>query len=251
MPPLNDILIVTAVVLVGLAPMTASFLQCWADRARINPIGGVPQGRSGCDSCEATLGPLDLVPILSWLWNRGHARCCGASLHPTLLYSELCILFVAIWGFLVVPLALAVPTLILASGLQAVVLLTGPQPKAARNFAAGLTVVGLGVAALLMEDRLLIHAGGTLLALAIWLTARLQRIIATDALFLLLPAGAFTGFAGLAFTGFFAIPLAIGFQMLKPYAYPPEFRRAVMRGESVVFGLAGSLWLVWLYVIAN
>lgn len=250
MPPLNDILIVTAVILVALAPMTASFLQCWADRARLDGGGGVPQGRSYCDSCGKTLGAVDLVPILSWLWNRGRARCCGEALHPTLLYSELIILMVAIWGFLVVPLRLAVPTLILASGLQAIVLLTGPQPKAARGFAGALTVAGLLVAAFLLQDRLLIHAGATLLGLALWLTARLQRAVATDALFLLLPAGAFTGFAGLALTGFIAIPVALAFQALKPVFYPAELRRSVMPGESVVFGLATAIWIVWLYFVA-
>ena len=248
MPPINDILIVTTVILVAFAPMNASLFQCWADRARAGG-GGIPQGRSYCDSCGKTLGAVDLVPILSWLWNRGRARCCGESLHPTLLYSELLVLFVAIWGAVVAPLSLAIPTVLLASGLQAVVLLTGPEPRAARAFAAALTVMGLLVAAFLLEDRLLIHAGATLLGLALWVMARMQKTIAPDALFLLAPAGAFTGFAGLALTGFLSIPAALAFQALKPRFYPTDRRRPVMPAEAVVFGLASAFWLVWLYFV--
>ena len=246
MPPLQDLLLVTTLVLVALAPMHASFLQCWADRAR-EGASGAPQGRSHCDSCDKTLGAIDLVPILSWLWNRGKSRCCGQPLHPTLLYSELLVLIVAIWGALAVPLTFAIPTVLLVSGLQAVVLLTGPSPKVARNFAAALTVMGLAVTMLLLPGHLLPHAGATLLGLALCLAARMQKIIAPDALFLLAPAGAFTGFGGLALICFIGIPAAVAFRALKPYFYPADRRRPVMPAEAVVFGLASASWLVWLY----
>jgi leader peptidase (prepilin peptidase)/N-methyltransferase len=227
--------------------MTASFLQCWAGRARDIQGSGVPKGRSACDTCGKTLSARDLIPIIGWIVNKGRARCCGAALHPTLIYCEVLILLVSLWGILVVPWALAVPTLVLASGLQAVVLLTGPEPKAARGFAAGLVVLGLAITALVFEDRLLIHAGATLLGLVLWLAARLQRTLATDALFLLLPAGAFLGFQGLAIACFVAIPIALAFRTLKPLFYPSELRRPVMPGEAVVFGLAAAVWIVWLY----
>ena len=249
MPPVHDLLLVTTVILVALAPMNASFLQCWADRARAGHPN-LPHGRSHCDACGRTLSAIDLVPILSWLWNRGRARCCGERLHPTLLYAELLILLVAAWGALVAPWPLKIPTVLLASGLQAVVLLTGPHPKAARSFAGALTVLGLGVTAFLLDAPLAVHAGATLLGLALWVAARLQRAVAPDALFLLLPAGAFTGFAGLALTGFIAIPLALGYRAVKPLAYPATLRRPVMPAEAVVMGLAAALWLVWLSFVA-
>jgi len=75
----------------------------------------------------------------------------------------------------------------------------------------------------------------------------MQRAATNDALFLLLPAGAFTGFAGLALTGFLAIPAALAFRFGKPLLYAESHRRPVMPGEAVVFGLAASLWCVWLY----
>ena len=39
-------------------------------------------GRSACDSCHATLGPLDLIPLLSWIIQRGKCRRCGARIDP-------------------------------------------------------------------------------------------------------------------------------------------------------------------------
>ncbi len=245
--PLYDLLLVTTAILVVLAPMHASFLQCWADRAREGDTCGAPQGRSHCDSCGKTLASVDLVPILGWLWNRGRARCCGAPLHPTLLYSELLILLVAIWGAVVVPVQFAIPTVFLASGLQAVVLLTGPCPKVARMFAAALAVMGLAVTMVLLPGYLLTHAGATLLGLALWLAARMQRAVAPDALFLLAPAGAFTGFLGLALICFIGIPAALLFRVAKPLFYPADRRRPVMPAEAVVFGLAAAIWVVWLY----
>ena len=43
---------------------------------------GVMRGRSACDSCGRTLGPRDLVPMLSALASRGQCRSCGARIDP-------------------------------------------------------------------------------------------------------------------------------------------------------------------------
>lgn len=43
---------------------------------------GVMRGRSACDSCGRTLGPRDLVPMLSALASRGRCRSCGARIDP-------------------------------------------------------------------------------------------------------------------------------------------------------------------------
>lgn len=46
-------------------------------------------GRSVCDSCSAPLGPRDLVPILSFLFQRGRCRTCGARIDQRHLGVEL------------------------------------------------------------------------------------------------------------------------------------------------------------------
>jgi prepilin signal peptidase PulO-like enzyme (type II secretory pathway) len=37
-------------------------------------------GRSMCQNCKHVLGPLDLVPVFSWLFLRGKCRYCGAKI---------------------------------------------------------------------------------------------------------------------------------------------------------------------------
>jgi len=39
-------------------------------------------GRSECDHCQAVLGPLDLVPLLSAAMLRGRCRRCGGAIDP-------------------------------------------------------------------------------------------------------------------------------------------------------------------------
>ena len=42
----------------------------------------VVRPRSRCPRCERVLGPLDLVPVLSWLALRGRCRSCGSAISP-------------------------------------------------------------------------------------------------------------------------------------------------------------------------
>jgi len=42
----------------------------------------VARGRSACDHCGATLGPGRLVPLLSYVAQRGRAACCGGRIDP-------------------------------------------------------------------------------------------------------------------------------------------------------------------------
>lgn len=45
-----------------------------AKRAKVNL--SITQGRSVCPSCKHILGPLDLIPVVSWLLLRGKCRYC-------------------------------------------------------------------------------------------------------------------------------------------------------------------------------
>lgn len=66
-------LVLAFVGLLGL--VMGSFLNCLAWRW----VNGesVLNGRSHCTSCGHVLGPLDLVPVLSWVLSRGRCRYCG------------------------------------------------------------------------------------------------------------------------------------------------------------------------------
>ncbi len=55
----------------------------------------VPRGlsivtpRSHCTACDHTLGARDLVPLFSYLYQRGRCRYCGVKIHPRYLLIEL------------------------------------------------------------------------------------------------------------------------------------------------------------------
>ena len=69
-----------------LGTVMASFLGCmgW----RICKGESVLRGRSHCDSCGHILGAHDLIPILSYLINKGRCRHCGATIPKINLYGE-------------------------------------------------------------------------------------------------------------------------------------------------------------------
>ncbi|EZP55325.1 prepilin peptidase [Sphingomonas sp. RIT328] len=76
-----------ALALGGLGAIFGSFIAALVIRW---PAGrSVLQGRSACDACERTLSPLELVPIVSFLAQRGRCRACGARIEPTHLWIEL------------------------------------------------------------------------------------------------------------------------------------------------------------------
>lgn len=90
-----------------LGTVFASFLTCmgW----RMCKGESVLRGRSHCDSCGHILGTRDLIPILSYLLNKGRCRHCGAQISRMNLYGELGmgILFATFTYFIgeVIPLA--------------------------------------------------------------------------------------------------------------------------------------------------
>lgn len=45
--------------------------------------------RSICDYCGKTLGVLDLVPVLSYIYRRGKSKCCDRELSPAYPVVEL------------------------------------------------------------------------------------------------------------------------------------------------------------------
>lgn len=80
----------------GLGLIVGSFLSALTWRL---PRGAsVAHGRSACPACGATLGPRDLVPVLSWLAARGHCRHCAAAISPRypLIEAATALLFVLI-----------------------------------------------------------------------------------------------------------------------------------------------------------
>lgn len=86
------------VLLAVLGAMVGSFLATLVVRW---PAGrSVAAGRSACDGCGRTLGPRDLVPLVSYVWARGRCRACGARIDAAHPWVELaCLLVGASAGF--------------------------------------------------------------------------------------------------------------------------------------------------------
>jgi leader peptidase (prepilin peptidase)/N-methyltransferase len=71
---------------------------------------GAIAGRSRCDSCGVVLGPLELIPIVSWLLRRGRCRACGAAIDTRHLALELGAAMIGAVAALAHPLPLALVT---------------------------------------------------------------------------------------------------------------------------------------------
>lgn len=74
--------------------------------------------RSHCPHCYQTLGPLQLLPVISWLWQRGCCSYCGKAIalrYPLieLLHGALFALFAWLWPSPVTALALCLFTSLL------------------------------------------------------------------------------------------------------------------------------------------
>lgn len=247
MPPLNDILLVATAILVVMAPMTASFLQCWADRAR-GGAPGMPNGRSYCDSCGKTLGAIDLVPVLSWLWNRGRARCCGERLSPALLWPEAGALICALWGAWVSSLPLAIVSVGLVWALQVIILMHQARPDVAQGVVGLLTLTALGLAAGGLTAPLWWHLAGVAAGLAGIAVCRASAAFRpfSDASTVLVAAGAFLGVPLLCISVLLGTGLAAAFWVIAPKVglHQPDWPHAA------VFGISAGFWLTWLYGVA-
>ncbi len=112
-----DLFIGSVVTVLGLVMGSAVTALSW----RLPRGESWVHGRSKCSGCGHVLGPLDLVPVLSWAWNRGACRHCRARIGVRYPLIELtcgawALLswlktglvpewgFLALWGFLLVAL---------------------------------------------------------------------------------------------------------------------------------------------------
>ena len=77
-PDIDHLVAIGAGIVLG--PIFGSFVTALTYRL---PRGeSIAKGRSQCPACGHALGPLDLVPIASWVANRGRCRYCKAAVSP-------------------------------------------------------------------------------------------------------------------------------------------------------------------------
>lgn len=235
--------------LIVVAPFIGSFLAVVA--LRWGQARGAVRGRSACDACGATLAPLDLVPLVSFVGLRGRCRHCGAAIDPTHVALELGALTVVVWAafvtsgwILVASCALGWTLLTLA----AIDWRTGLLPDV---LTLPLIVAGLGVSFALDSGSLLDHVIGAAVGfVAFWALAEAYRLLrGRDGLGLgdaklLAASGAWLSWSGLPsvilFAAFIGLALVLA-QRLRG--------GALQATDRLAFGpaLAAATWLVWLY----
>lgn len=240
MPLTESYAFYAAMALLMVSPATGAFLKFWADRASEGTA--VLGAASHCDHCGKPLASRDVVPILSWLFAGGRTRCCGEGIRPGLLTAEITAIFLAIWGLLAAPEALLLPTLIVAWLMQATALLAAPARQAA--FALSLLLTGLGLFWSIsgLTGPWQAHLTGALVGACLAAFGILDKVRGAPTL-LMLPAGAILGVSALPSAIFLGLTLTLAH---RGWCIAAD-RAGTPHATSVAVGLAGGIWLVWLY----
>ncbi len=239
----------SAVILLVAAPFVGSFLGLLVVRL---PAGeNVVLGRSRCRRCGAALGPLDLVPLLSWAASGGRCRHCQAALgwfHPGI---EAAALGVALWSVAVVPGWLAWASAGLGWTLLALAVIDHRHMILPDALSLPLIPAGLAVAALAPAGGLVPHlagaaAGAASLGAVAWAYRRAmgREGLGLGDVKLFAAAGAWVGWQGLPSVLVIGAATGLAAAVILGRARPDQ---------PVPFGpyLALGLWITWLYGPVN
>jgi leader peptidase (prepilin peptidase) / N-methyltransferase len=230
-------------------PFVGSFLGALAVRM---PLGeDVVASRSRCRSCGATLGPAELIPVVSWLVQSGKCRACGAQIGWYYPVVELAALAVAVWAALTMEGAVLWVTIALGWTLLALVAMDLRALVLSDFLTLPLVAAGLAVTAWLDADAIPNHiaaaALGAFLIVAVawvyrWMRGR-DGLGMGDAK-LMAAAGAWVGLEGLGAVMLYGVVATLALVLVKRWAGEPiGAETAVPLGA----GLAVGLWFVWLY----
>jgi leader peptidase (prepilin peptidase)/N-methyltransferase len=229
------------------APCAGSFLGLIADRL---PLGrGVVTGRSRCLGCERELRWWELVPIVSWLAQRGRCRSCGCVIGWRVLAAELAALAVGMWVVLALPQSLWLAGLVFGWSLLLLSLIDLRCMLLPDRITLPLIAAGLLAAAIVAPSRWADHAIGaaigflslTLLAL-LYETMRGRTGLGGGDAKLFAAIGAWVGWMGLPSALLIACCAGLGHALL-------QGRGRLNAAERIPFGPALALggWIVWLH----
>jgi leader peptidase (prepilin peptidase)/N-methyltransferase len=232
-----------------IAPFIGSFLGVVI--LRLPADGPILWDRSACDHCGHTLGPLDLVPLASFLALRGHCRYCHAAIGWFAPGIELAALALALWAASAVEGPMLLASCVLGWMLLALAAIDFSEEWLPDVLTLPLLILGLAVNALAdagtLVDDIIGAAAGFLVFAAIRFLYRRWR--GRDGLGLgdaklLAAAGAWLSWQGLP--SVVLIAAVIGLVMAVPMALRSG---RVALDLRLPFGpaLCLAFWLVWLY----
>jgi leader peptidase (prepilin peptidase)/N-methyltransferase len=235
-------------------PFVGSFLGVLVRRL---PEGRpIAAARSACESCGHALGPAELIPLVSYAWQRGRCTRCAAPIarfHPAI---ELAALAVASIAACVAP-AGAFPgdpllwvTCILGWWLLALGWIDARTFRLPDVLTLPLILAGLAEAWWLERDAIFDRAqGAALAAISLYLLAFVYRRLRNRAGLglgdakLLAAGGAWVGVAGLPFVLLGGALMALGYALV--LRLQGEKLTATTRLPFGPF-LAVAIWAVWL-----
>lgn len=236
-----------------LALLLGPFIGSFLGLVSIRLPRGLPVviGRSACPGCERPLGPLDLVPIASFVLLRGRCRTCGATIPRRYLALELACLALALWAGLAHPGVEGLLGAAYAWQLLLLAVLDAEHFWLPRLLTLPLIITGLAAASLagptaLAEAALGAAVGFLVLAGVAWIYRRLrgrEGLGGGDA-YLLAGTGAWCGAWALP-----TIMIAASLSGLAALLILRLLGRPVSGEQPVPFGVFLALggWLAWLY----
>jgi leader peptidase (prepilin peptidase) / N-methyltransferase len=231
------------------APFAGSFIGVLIERL---PAGRpVVLARSACDACGRALGPLDLLPLASWVSRRGRCSCGRTRLSPFYAAIELAALAVALWAAFVVPGWIALASAALGWTLLTLAVIDQRHEILPDVLTLPLIPAGLLVAWAIDPGRLADHvigaaAGFLVFAAIAWTYHRLrgrEGLGRGDAK-LLAAAGAWLGWQALPSVVVIGAVSALALALARAAA-----GAKLSAGMRIAFGpyLALGFWLVWLH----
>jgi leader peptidase (prepilin peptidase) / N-methyltransferase len=209
--------------------------------------------RSRCMSCGETLKPWQLVPVFSWLIQRGRCAMCGAAVSPRYLLIECAAAAIGVWAALsgAGDLTWTIATAALGWQLLLIALIDAENFWLPDELTLPLIATGLIAGAVIAWGWPIDQIIGAVAGFAsLWLLAELyRRVRGRQGLgggdpILFAGAGAWVGWQGLPSVLLWAC--AAGFSVVLTLLIT---RRSVSGTDRLPFGsfLAIGLWLTWLY----
>lgn len=232
-----------------IAPFIGSFVGVLV--TRLPAAKPLIWSRSVCDHCGRMLGPLDLVPIASWLAARGRCRSCGAKITPLYLTLELGALVIAIWAATIAEGWVLWASCGLGWSLLALAVIDARDGILPDALTLPLLPIGLVIAYLEDPQSLFPHAIGAMAGFASFALLRVvyRRLRGRDGLGLgdvklLAAAGAFVSWEGLPSV----ILIGAIFGLVTALFYAAKGKQIAL-DQRLAFGpgLCLGFWLVWLY----
>ncbi len=232
-----------------LAPIVGSFLGVLV--RRLPREEGIAWDRSRCESCGRALRWYELVPLASFLVQRGRCRGCGAPIAPAHLWIELAALAVALWSVTLDDGARLWADCGLGWTLLALAWIDAETMILPDLLTLPLVLAGLGWALAIAPDALADRAIGALVGYLAFRAVELtyRRLRGRDGLGqgdakLLAAGGAWVGWPGLG-----SIVLGAALGGLAAAGVLRLAGRPIEAATALPFGpfLAAAIWLVWLY----